>query len=281
MVVSRERTDVMSVIATSSLSTPAGPFVIGGADDIGTIELSLILPTFKEAQNIGKTLEVACGVLRAIPGLIFEVIVVDDNSPDGTAELAIEASGRYPEVQVMCRKSESGLATAVIRGWQAARGSILAVMDADLQHPPETLEQLVRFMRNGCDLAVASRHVKGGGVGDWNIFRRIVSRGAQVIGLMILPEVLSRISDPMSGFFMVRRDSIQGVILNPMGYKILIEVVARGRIGSIREAGYIFCERTEGASKASRAIYFQYLKHLLRLRFDLLRNLFSGSAGAK
>jgi dolichol-phosphate mannosyltransferase len=271
----------MTTVAAASLSTPTGPFVVGSGGNAGSVELSLILPTYKEAQNIVNTLEAACGVLRGVPGLVFEVIVVDDNSPDGTAQLALDAVSRYPEVLVMCRKNESGLATAVIRGWQAARGSILAVMDADMQHPPETLERLVAFMRSGSDLAVASRHVEGGGVGDWNIFRRIISRGAQAIGLIILPEVLSRISDPMSGFFMVRRESIQGVTLNPMGYKILIEVIARGRIGSIGEAGYIFCERTEGASKATGAVYVQYIKHLLRLRLDLLGKLFSGSRSAK
>ena len=271
----------MNAIATASLSTPSGPFIVGNVSREGAVELSLILPTYKEAQNIGRTLEAACNVLRSVPGLVFEVIVVDDNSPDGTAQLALDATVRYPEVQVMCRKNESGLATAVIRGWQAARGSILGVMDADLQHPPETLAQLVTFMRGGCDLAVASRHVEGGGVGDWNMFRRMISRGAQGIGLVILPEVLSRISDPMSGFFMVRRESIQGVALNPMGYKILIEVIARGRVGSIGEAGYIFCERTEGASKATGAVYLQYVKHLLRLRLDLLGNLFSGGPKAK
>lgn len=270
----------MSVAASVSLSTPTGPFVVGRPAEASGIELSLILPTYKEAQNISRSLDAACEVLSAIPNLRFEVIVVDDNSPDGTAQIAIEAAARFPEVLVMCRKNEAGLATAVIRGWQAARGSILAVMDADMQHPPETLARLVEQMRSGCDLAVASRHVQGGGIGDWNLLRRIVSRGAQAIGLVILPEVLSRISDPMSGFFMVRRDSILGVKLNPLGYKILIEVVARGSIRAIGEVGYVFCERTEGSSKATRAIYLQYLKHLWRLRLDLLQNLFSRQAKA-
>lgn len=268
----------MNTTSTASLATPAGPFVVSSAQSDSPVEISLILPTYKEAQNIRRTIEASCNVLRAVPDLVFEVIVVDDNSPDGTAQEALDANAQFPEVLVMRRTTESGLATAVIRGWQAARGSILAVMDADMQHPPETLAQLVNFMRGGCDLAAASRHVQGGGVGNWNIFRRIVSRGAQLIGLIILPEVLSRISDPMSGFFMVRRKSIQGVPLNPTGYKILVEVLARGRIGAIGEAGYVFCERTEGASKATSAVYVQYLKHLCRLRVDLLRNLFSSGS---
>jgi len=168
------------------LPTPAGPFRVGAAPAAGSIELSLILPTFKEAQNIRATLQAACGILRGVSALAFEVIVVDDNSPDQTAQLALDATDEFPEVLVMCRTSEAGLATAVIRGWQAARGSILAVMDADLQHPPEILANLVAEMRSGRDLAVASRHVQGGGVGSWNLLRRIVSRGAQAIGLVIL-----------------------------------------------------------------------------------------------
>jgi dolichol-phosphate mannosyltransferase len=172
----------------------------------------------------------------------------------------------------MCRTSEAGLATAVIRGWQAARGQILGVMDADLQHPPAVLAQLIQAVQRGSDLAVASRHVENGGVGDWNLFRRIVSRTAQMIGLLILPEVLGRISDPMSGFFMVKRSAIAGRQLNPTGYKILIEVLARGNVRSISEVGYVFLERQEGESKVSLAIYMQYLLHLLRLRIALIRN---------
>ena len=166
----------------------------------------------------------------------------------------------------MCRIAESGLATAVIRGWQAARGEILAVMDADLQHPPEVLAQLVVAIRNGADLAVASRHVDDGGVGTWNLFRRLISRTAQAIGLVILPEVVGRLSDPMSGYFMLKRSVIAGKALNPTGYKILIEVLARGSVGKISEIGYVFRERQEGQSKVSTTIYLQYLQHLLRLR---------------
>jgi dolichol-phosphate mannosyltransferase len=253
------------------LSTPTGPFIVDAVQGSSPVELSLILPTFKEARNIHNTLQATCTVLHAIPGLVFEVIVVDDNSPDGTAQLALDATAEFPEVRVMRRETEAGLATAVIRGWQAARGSVLAVMDADMQHPPEVLAHLVGLMRIDRDLAVASRHVQGGGVGNWNLLRRIVSRGAQVIGIVILPEVLIRISDPMSGFFMVRREAIQGIALNPTGYKILVEVLARGRIHSIGESPYVFRERKEGASKATAAVYMQYIKHLLRLRLTLLR----------
>ena len=164
-----------------------------------------------------------------------------------------------------------GLATAVIRGWQVARGELLAVMDADLQHPPAVLGGLVKAIRAGADLAVGSRHVEEGGVSDWSLIRRVISRTAQLIGLVLLPEVVGRISDPMSGYFMLRRRVIAGKYLNPTGYKILVEVLARGTAGQIAEIGYVFRERQEGQSKVSTAIYIQYLRHLLRLRIALAR----------
>jgi dolichol-phosphate mannosyltransferase len=235
------------------------------------IDLSLILPTFQEARNIRSTLAVVSHTLHSVEGLRFEIIVVDDNSPDGTAQLALEESAALPEVRVIRRTEEAGLATAVIRGWQAARGQILAVMDADLQHPPAPLAQLVHAIRAGADLAVASRHVEEGGVSDWSLARRIVSRTAQLVGLTLLPEVVGRVSDPMSGYFMLQRRVIAGRRLNPTGYKILIEILARGTVGKVAEIGYVFRERQEGHSKVTAAIYLQYVQHLLRLRLALLQ----------
>jgi dolichol-phosphate mannosyltransferase len=120
----------------------------------------------------------------------------------------------------------------------------------------------------GADLAVASRHVEGGGVSDWSVLRRILSRAAQIIGLVILPRVVGRVSDPMSGFFMLRRSAIEGVELNPLGYKILIEVIGRGRLRWIGEVPYVFKERVRGESKVTRKVYIDYLRHLLRLRIS-------------
>ncbi len=145
----------------------------------------------------------------------------------------------------------------------------MGVIDADLQHPPELLLKLWGEIVRGGDLAVASRHVEGGGVSDWSPIRRFLSRGAQTLGLVILPEVIGRVSDPMSGYFMVRRPSIAGRTLSPVGYKILIEVIARGRVPWIGEVGYVFQERQEGESKVTSKQYIDYLRHLVRLRFSL------------
>jgi dolichol-phosphate mannosyltransferase len=158
----------------------------------------------------------------------------------------------------------------VIRGWQAARGELLAVIDGDLQHPPEILASLYREIEKGGDVAIASRHVDGGGVSDWSIVRRFISRSAQVLGLVILPTTFGRVSDPMSGYFMLRRSAIEGVELRPLGYKILIEILGRGTFRWIAEVPYVFRERAEGESKLTSRVYIDYVRHLVRLRLSRL-----------
>jgi dolichol-phosphate mannosyltransferase len=145
---------------------------------------------------------------------------------------------------------------------------VLGVIDGDLQHPPHVLLQLLDAITQGADLAVASRNAEGGGVSSWSFIRRFLSRGAQLLGLIILPRVLSRVSDPMSGYFLVRRHSISNITFNPVGYKILLEVIGRGEINRIAEVGYVFCERKEGESKVTWKQYIDYIRHLVRLRLS-------------
>lgn len=232
------------------------------------IFLSLVLPTYNEAENI-------TGMVAALTQLLapewsgrYELIVVDDDSPDLTWKIAQGLMAQYPELSVLRRTTERGLSTAVVRGWQAARGDVLGVIDADRQHPPAILSQLLAAMAEGADLAVASRHVEGGGVSEWNLIRRFLSRGAQMLGLLLLPEVISRLSDPMSGFFLVKRTAIANQPLSPVGYKILIEVTARGRIRWLAEVGYVFQERRLGESKVTWRQYLDYIHHLWRLRLS-------------
>jgi dolichol-phosphate mannosyltransferase len=228
---------------------------------------SLVIPTYNEGNNIDRILAILSQLLDALLPQDYELIVVDDNSPDRTWEIAESLRDRYPQLQVI-RRQQRGLSTAVIRGWQAASGEVLGVIDGDLQHPPEILAKLLYEMKQGADLAVASRHIEGGGVSSWSLVRRLLSRGAQVLGLAILPGVLGRLSDPMSGYFMVRRSAIAQRPLSPVGYKILIEVVGRGNIQQIAEVGYIFQERQAGASKVTWQQYRDYLHHLVRLRLS-------------
>lgn len=262
----------MSIIEPNSLlSVPTGPLRIsnpptGVETSRGSIFFSLVIPTYKERDNIKNVVSVLTELLdSSIPG-DYELIIVDDDSPDGTWKVAQSLMPQYPQLRVMRRQNERGLSSAVIRGWQVAGGQVLGVIDGDLQHPPHVLLQLLRAIQEGADLAVASRHVDGGGVSSWSFVRRFLSRGAQILGLIFLPGVLGRVSDPMSGYFLVKRKSIVGETLNPVGYKILLEVLGRGDIQEIAEVGYVFSERVEGESKVTWKHYLDYLRHLIRLR---------------
>lgn len=250
---------------SGALKIPSYPVNVDG-DQEKLLQFSLILPTYNESGNIESIVKLLSNILDRVLPNDYELIVVDDNSPDLTWKIAQSLIREYPQLRVMRRQEEKGLASAVIRGWQVARGDILAVIDADLQHPPEILLKLIKAIQNGADLAVASRHVEGGGVSEWSLARRFLSRGAQLLGLVILPNVVGRVSDPMSGYFMLRRSAIAGPVLNPMGYKILLEVIGRGKVEKIAEVGYVFQERQEGESKVTWKQYVEYILHLLKLR---------------
>jgi len=255
--------------------TPTGPLIVPAAasGEGPQVRLSLVIPTFNEASNVPVLVAQLEALLTPALGDAYELIVVDDDSPDQTWKVALDLADTHPRVRVMRREGERGLSTAVIRGWQVARGDVLGVMDADLQHPAEINLKLLEQIDSGAQLATASRHVVGGGVSDWKMSRRILSRGAQLIGLLILPEVLGRLSDPMSGYFMVRRTALADITLDPLGYKILIEVVARANVRWVGEVGYVFREREAGESKVTSKLYVQYLTHLVKLRWAKLSNL--------
>ncbi len=245
---------------------PAAPPVQAAPQAAPLIQLSIVVPTYNEAKNIHELLRQLHVVLEAQLAGSYEIIVVDDDSPDRTWELAGALAAEIPGLKVMRRTTERGLSTAVIRGWQVARGEWLGVLDADLQHPPEVVGDLVNQVKRGADIAIASRHVEGGGVSTWSLSRRVLSRAAQMLGLLMLPDVASRVSDPMSGYFVMRRTAIQGALLSPLGYKILLEVLGRGRMRWISEVPYVFQEREMGDSKVTRGVYIDYVRHLIRLR---------------
>ena len=249
----------------------AAPGTILPQESPDLLDLSVVLPTYNESAHIDAIVEQLITVLNNIPALRYEIIIVDDDSPDRTWEKALQLSQKFPQVRAIRRQDQRDLSTAVLRGWQVARGDVFAVMDADLQHPPETIPELWRAIRRGADLAIASRNIEGGGVSDWTLPRRIVSRCAQLLGLVVLPEVTGKVSDPMSGYFMVRRSALEGRELHPLGYKILVEVLARGTVEKISEVPYVFRETPHRPSKHSAAVFAQYLQHLIRIRIHLLK----------
>ncbi len=229
--------------------------------------ISVVIPTYKEADSIQEVIRRAASTLSQ-SGEEYELIVVDDNSGDGTAELAEELAREFP-VRVLRRAGRQGLATAVVDGWGIARGDLLGVIDADLQHPPEILTPLARALRgSNADLAISSRYVAGGGTSDWELSRRLISWGATHLAASVLPLKLSAVSDPMSGMFLVRSEAIKDTKLSPLGYKILLEVLAKGKIEKIAEVPYQFEERTRGSSKLGLRQYGEYLAHLMRLSWS-------------
>jgi len=262
---------VATDLAPTYEASPEGALSVrprGGADS--AIKLSIVIPTYSEAKNVAAMVSRLSSLLDGPLAEAYELIVVDDDSPDRTWEVASGLIATHPRLRVIRRIEERGLSTAVIRGWQASRGTVLGVIDGDLQHPPEVLLDLLREIDRGADLAVASRHVDGGGVSDWSVVRRLLSRGAQLLGLLLLPGVIGRVSDPMSGYFMLKRAAIENVAMQPLGYKILVEVLGRGSVKWIAEVPYVFRERLEGESKVTWKQSRDYLRHLVRLRLSRL-----------
>ncbi|GAC1496763.1 MAG: hypothetical protein NVS1B1_14390 [Candidatus Limnocylindrales bacterium] len=221
--------------------------------------ISIVIPTYNEAGSL-PTLVQRLG--SALGGREWELIVVDDGSPDGTADIAAAMAPRLP-VRVVRRAGKLGLASAVLDGFRAANGEVLVCMDADLSHPPEVVPHLVDALTDGADLAVGSRYVAGGGVEDWPLRRRIVSRVACLMGNALVP-----VRDATSGFFALRRSVIDGVHLNPIGFKIGFEVIARGRYHAVVEVPYTFRDREHGSSKFGRREIAQYVQQLGQIARD-------------
>ena len=227
--------------------------------------VSLIVPTYNEAENIQELIRRAYAAVSSATD-DFEIVIVDDQSTDSTVALARAIAAEHDNVKVIERTGPRDLALSVIDGWNASRGELLAVIDGDLQHPPEVLPSLINLIaQTNADLGVASRHLSGGGVSDWKLHRRIVSWGATSIAGFLIPGVLRMVRDPMSGYFAVRRRVFEQEGLRPTGYKILLEVLARARYQTVVEVPYIFEERKRGVSKLGGRQVFQYLQHVFRL----------------
>lgn len=226
-------------------------------------KLGLVIPTLNEAGNIPVLLDRISESLSALD-IDYEIIVVDDNSQDGTAEVAEQYARKDPRVRVYVREGERGLAGAVIHGWERTDADLLGVIDADLQHPPEVLPSLLTPVLDGADIAIASRYANGNGVSDWNKFRLFVSRAGTLATAPLQRKDL-RVKDPLSGFFIVRRECLQDVKLQPEGFKILLEILVKGRIHKAVEVPFRFGSRHAGESKASFKVALQYFTLLGKL----------------
>lgn len=221
------------------------------------VDVSVVLPTYNERESIGL---LSPRLASALAPFSAEVIVVDDASPDGTAERveSLPPAGLY---RVVRRSGRLGLASAVLEGVAQARGRVVVVMDADGSHPPELIPSLVApVLSGGCQFAIASRNVPGGGSPGLTGLRRAISFVAS-----LLARPLTRVRDPMSGFFAFDRTILDGHRLQPVGYKIALEILVRCRPEPVREVPYRFESRLAGESKLNGNEMRSYLRHLARL----------------
>lgn len=225
------------------------------------MRLSVIAPTYNEAANIFPFVE---KISSALVGIEHEILIVDDDSPDDTWLVAQNIARVNPRVRVIRRLQNRGLGLAVIDGFSSALGDVIACIDADLQHDPKILPQMLAALENGCDIVVGSRYANGGGTGNWNRLRRLESWIATKMAQTLLGVA---VKDPMSGYFLMRRsdfDSVRGQ-LNAAGFKILLEIIAELKPEEIREVPYEFRSRVAGNSKLSTSVVFEYLGQLWRL----------------
>ncbi len=223
------------------------------------LSVSVIVPTYREAENIAELMERVCRV-RESHGLDMEVLIMDDDSGDGIG--AVIAGLGIPWLRLVTRTGDRGLSAAVLDGFREASKAAFVVMDADLSHPPEKIPELLALLEAGSDFALGSRYVAGGSTDEaWGVFRWMNSRVATW-----LARPFTRVRDPMSGFFAIRRETWENAApLNPIGYKIGLEMMVKGRCRNVRETPIHFSQRRHGKSKLTLGEQLRYLQHLRRL----------------
>ncbi len=228
---------------------------------MASFPFSFVVPTYNEAGGIERLVRATCEVF-AKNGLDGELIVVDDNSPDGTGAIVDRLSAELP-VRCLHRPGKLGLSSGVIDGWAFARPESLALgaMDGDFSHDISIIPAMVEALASGrYGLAIGSRYVPGGGISNWPKRRIITSRVACMLARPLTP-----INDITSGFFLVKREALAGVTLDPIGFKIGLEVVAKAHYGKALEVPYVFTDRIVGESKLNQKEILNYLKQLGKL----------------
>jgi dolichol-phosphate mannosyltransferase len=228
--------------------------------------LTIITPTYNEAPNIEPLLESISKALFPL-SVTYEVVIVDDNSPDGTADVADVLAERFP-VRVVRRTGPRGLSASVLDGFQAAKGTYVTVMDADLSHPASSIPAMIEAIKNNnCDAAVASRYIAGGGCADWVWYRRLLS----MLGGLLASGLVS-LSDPMTGFMTIRRELVKGLAYDAIGWKIVLDTLAKTRARFV-EVPIVFKPRLHGESKLTFKVQLDFIKQLWMLYFERMPSL--------
>ncbi len=220
------------------------------------LRVSLITPTYNERANISLLADEVFSAVGQHPEIDLELIVVDDDSPDGTGEEAEALRDRYP-VKVVHRAGKLGLGSAVMEGFQKSSRDYLGVIDADLSHDPMVLPRLILELRK-YDLALGSRYNPGSRVERWPWYRKMISQ----VGVLAARQ-LTGVQDPLSGYFFLHRRVLQGVTLTSPGYKILLEILVKGTYSTFAEVPYVFRNRQYSTSKLNFKEYYLFSKQLL------------------
>jgi dolichol-phosphate mannosyltransferase len=225
------------------------------------MKLSIVTPTFNEAENIPALIKTLTEVLD---GVDYEVIVSDDDSPDLTWSIVQEISRSNSRVRLLRRLTNRGLSASVIDGFNCATGDAIACIDADLQHDPTILSEMIKELANGSDLVIGSRYVAGGGTGRWGWLRHFESWVATKLAQWV---VGVKVCDPMSGYFMMRRADFMRIrtTLDARGFKILLEIATHLKPSKVCEVPYTFRTRSVGKSKLSSKVVYEYLVQLWKL----------------
>lgn len=226
-------------------------------------DLAVIIPTLNERENIGEIIERIQASLAAID---FEIVVVDDDSSDGTADLAERYAEANDNIKVLRRQGKLGLASAVLDGVQISDAAVIGVIDADLQEPPESLPQLLAQIKAGHDIVIGSRYAEGSSIEGWGPTRKLISKVAIWLAWLLLPATRG-IQDPSNGYFLVRRDVLDAE-LDPKGFKILMEILVKCDYGNVAEVPIDYVGRVRGESKLSAQQVTTHLKYLDKLRND-------------
>ena len=225
------------------------------------MKFSLVVPTYNEAGGIERLITTLDEIFKK-NNLDGEIIVVDDNSPDGTGAIVDRLTASYP-VRCLHRPGKLGLSSGVIDGWAFARPESEAVgaMDADFSHDANIVPRMVKALeQDGYGLAIGSRYVPGGGIENWPVKRKVTSLVA-----IALAKPLTPVRDITSGFFLIKRDALAGVDLDPIGFKIGLEVIAKAHYGRVIEIPYVFTDRIVGESKLNQKEIVNYLRQLGRI----------------
>jgi len=220
-------------------------------------ELSIVIPTYNEKENIFIIIQKLISMFKEnrIKG---EIIIVDDNSQDGTGEIVENQRRKYKNVRIIHRKEKLGLSSAVLDGFKICRGEIFGAMDADLSHPAEKIPEMFSLIKkNEYDFVIGSRYVPGSGIRGWGLRRKLMSKVATM-----LARPLTRVKDPMSGFFLIKKECIKNRKFDSKGFKILLEFLVKAKYKKLKEIPIIFTNRTKGKSKAGSSEIAHYLKNL-------------------